>query len=101
MVRANTTLQKKSPAMDMVKLILNALLWHAAWLTRNFCHKIKNIYIIVNFFSLIKPLEHFKIFTFYIIEKKIFDIKNWRNDPVQNGPEVGEASALLPYHNFF
>ena len=30
-------------------------------------------------FSLIKPLEHFKIFTFYIIEKKIFDIKNWRN----------------------
>ena len=23
------------------------------------------------------------------------------NDPVYNGQEVGEASALLPYHNFF
>ena len=30
-------------------------------------------------FSLIKPLEHFKIFTFYIIERNFFDIKNWRN----------------------
>ena len=26
-----------------------------------------------------EPLEHFKIFTFYIIEKIFFDIKNWRN----------------------
>ena len=24
--------------INLVKLILNALLWHAAWLTRNFCH---------------------------------------------------------------
>ena len=40
----------------------------------------KKIYIIIKkIFSLIKPLEHFKIFTFYIIEKNFFDIKNWRN----------------------
>ena len=34
----------------------------------------KKIYIYINIkkFSLIKPLEHFKIFTFYIIEKFFF-----------------------------
>ena len=39
----------------------------------------KYIYYYEKFFSLIKPLEHFKIFTSYIKEKKCFDIKNWRN----------------------
>ena len=50
------------------------------WLTRSLCYLIKKcMYYYKKIFSLIKPLEHFKIFTFYIIEKKIFDIKNWRN----------------------
>ena len=48
------------------------------WLTRSLCYLIKNIYYYI-FFSLIKPLEHFRIFTFNIIEKIFFDIKNWRN----------------------
>ena len=36
------------------------------------------IYYYKKIFPLIKRLEHFKIFTVYIIEKKFFDIKNWR-----------------------
>ena len=34
----NPYTEKEEVPIEMVKLILNALLWHAAWLTRNFCH---------------------------------------------------------------
>ena len=66
--------------MGLVDLILGTFLtawsrWRRKPLLLN---KLKKYYYKKNF-SLIKPLEHFKIFTFYIIEKKFFDIKNWRN----------------------
>ena len=56
--------------MDGFKLILGTLLWPGLADEKHLLLN-KNIYIIINFFSLTKPLEHFKIFTFYIKEKKI------------------------------
>ena len=46
------------------------------WLTRSLCYLIKKyMYYYKKIFSLIKPLEHFKIFTFYIIEKNFLILK--------------------------
>ena len=65
--------------MGRVNLILNALLWHAGLADEKplLLNK-KNIYIII-VFSLIKPSEHFKIFTFYIIEKNFLILQIGEN----------------------
>ena len=62
-------------AMGMVDLILGTFL--PAWSRFRRKPLLLKIYIYIyyNFFSLIKPLEHFKMFTFYIIEKNILILK--------------------------
>ena len=74
MTIAKTSVIKKK-CMGRVELILGTFLTTWAGGGGNLCYLIRKIYVIIVFFSLIKLLEHFKIFTFYIIEKNFLILK--------------------------